>query len=241
MTRFAQRVRRPATKGNAMKLRLIALAATAALGLGTMPGAQAALPPQITDPAGDAKGNQAAYDVVSVTFDTIKAVSYKTVKVGKKKKAKRVAVYTPTDFTITMTMAAPPDVKPGTSYQIMAAETPCGLLYAYTYFALSTAGRRDAMQFGDCGPTTTTGDNFVLAAGQFTATVVGNSIVWKAPLKNLPKEVKLTSAFAGLSAYTAPTEPVFGYSGVDFADSREQAEAASFDFAASDKVYKLGS
>lgn len=222
-----------------MKVRLIALAAAAAVGLAAMPGAQAGLPPQITDATGDVKGAQAAYDITSVTFDTIKTVSYKTVKVGKK--TKKVAVYTPTDFTITMNLAAAPDVKPGTSYQILAQDTPCGLLYAYTFFSAGAGGRGDSMQFGNCGPSTATGDNFVLDDGQFTVSMVGKSVVWKAPMKYLPPSVKVNSIFAGLSAYTAITEPVFGYSGVDFADDSTQAEAASLDYAATDKVYKLGS
>jgi hypothetical protein len=239
MTRFGHgRRSHPMNKGIPMKVRLIALAAAAAVGLAAMPGANA-VPPQITDPTGDVKGAQAAYDITSVTFDTIKVVSYKTVKAGKKKRV--VAVYTPTDLTITMNLAGAPDVKPGTSYQIMAQDTPCGLLYAYTYFSARSGGRGDSMQFGNCGPSTPTGDNFVLGAGQFTVSMVGKSIVWRAPLKNLPPSVKVNSIFAGLSAYTAVTEPLFGYSGVDFAEDNTQAEAFSLDFAASDKVYKIGS
>ncbi len=109
-----------------MRRRFLVLPALAASVL-LLPSANAALPPQITDPAGDVKGTP-AYDIVSVQFDTLKTTTYKTVvvKKGTKKVTKKVAVVTPTDFVINMTLAGPPSVAPGTSYQVIAGETPCG-------------------------------------------------------------------------------------------------------------------
>src|SRR3712207_1420475 len=116
-----------------MRRRFLVLPALAASVL-LLPSANAALPPQITDPTGDVKGT-AAYDIVSVQFDTLKTTTYKTVvtKQGKKKVTKKVAVVTPTDFVINMTLAGPPSVAPGTSYQVIAGESPCGTLFAFSY------------------------------------------------------------------------------------------------------------
>jgi hypothetical protein len=216
-----------------MKLRLAALvAATAALAAG-MPNANA-VSPQISDPAGDVKGAQAAYDIVSVRFDTTKVVTSTVVK------KKKVKVVTLKDFTITMTLAGDANVLPGTSYQVIADNTPCGTLYAFTYFSALDAGPGNSLQFGHCGEVTPQGDSALLDP---TVTVAGKTITWSVPMKTLPPQVKAGSAISGMYAYTAPTEPVVGFSGVDFLSiaGPEAAEAATFDYAATDKVYKVGS
>lgn len=216
-----------------IKLRLAAfVAATAALAAG-MPNANA-VAPQIVDPVGDVKGAQAAYDIVGVTFDTTKVVSYTTVK---KKKVKTVTLK---DFTVTMTLAGDASVLPGTSYQVISDETPCGRLYAYTYFSALDGGPGNSLQFANCGPETPQGDSTLLEP---TVTVKGKTITWSVPVKTLPAPIKAGSAFGSMFAYTAPTEPVVGYSAVDFLieGGPQAAEAGAFDFAATDKVYKLGS
>lgn len=216
-----------------MKLRLAAAVAAAAALAAGMPNANA-IAPQITDPAGDVKGAQAAYDIVGVTFDTTKT---KTTTVVKKKK---VTTVTHKNFTITMTLAGNVDVKPGTSYQVIVENTPCGQLYAFTYFSASAAGPGHSVQFANCGEATPQGDSLLLDPA---VTINGKTITWSVPVKALLPSVKIGSAFSGMYGYTAPTEPVVGYSGVDFlsAGGQQAAEAATFDYASTDKVYRLGS
>lgn len=217
-----------------MQHRLAALAMAVTAVLAATP-AHAGLAPQITDPTGDVTVKQPAYDIVSVTFDTTKNVTYKVVK------KKRVKVVTPKDFTITMTLAGPVDIKPGTSYQIVVDETPCGDVLAYTYFSVLDAPdttTHNSMVFGDCGPETAAGTGFPVES--LKTTISGNTIVWSVPMRGLPPGVKAGSTFSGLHAYTAPAEPVLAYSTMDFAPE-EAYPAAAFDYATTDKSYRLGS
>src|SRR5690242_15184159 len=111
-----------------MRIRLLALAAAAGIGLTALPGQAATAPkPQITDPAGDANSlngqgivggapsqatpaDASGADITSVLFQsTFKAVK----KAGK-------TVQVPTGFTVTMTLSAAPTV-PNVIYRVAAS------------------------------------------------------------------------------------------------------------------------
>lgn len=201
------------------------LAAGAALFASTASAAPTAV---ITDAKGDAKGAQAAYDIVSVTMETTKV-----------SKAKNAPLK---DFVVTMELAAAPDTKPGTAYQIFGTNAACGAFFAYVYWSALDAGPSSSLQFGDCGDgTDPTSDNFLVESA--TVTTQGTKLVFKASAKALPSQIKAGSAFTELVAYTAPTEPVVGYSTYDVAviSGAPIEDAATIDFARGDKTYKYGS
>lgn len=177
----------------------------------------------ITDAKGDAKGAQTTYDIVSVTMDTTRTSKAKTAPMK--------------DFTITIEVAGKPSVQPGTSYQILGENAACGTFFAFSYYGVT--GPDNSVQFGTCGVPDETGqDNFVIEPN---VKVDGNKIIFTIPAKALPKEVKAGSLFSELTAYTAVTEPVFGYSPVDFAPNAAAADAVAIDHAVASKDYKLGS
>lgn len=207
-----------------MRIRTTLFAGLAAGAVLFASSASAAPTVVITDPQGDVRG-QAAFDIVSVTMETTKTSTAKTAPLK--------------DFIVSIQLAAAPTVLPGTSYQVMGENAACGTFYAFVYFSALDGGQTSSMQFGNCGTPNAAGqDNWLLEPA---VKVDGNKIVFTVSAKTMPPQVKAGSPFNQLIAYTAPTEPVVGYSVVDFAPDDAVAEAGSFDFAKSDKIYKYGS
>ena len=214
-----------------MKLRLLALpAALSALAL-VGHGADAAVPapvkPQIVDPAGDAVGAQANYDVTGVTFEVTKT-AVKSTKVVKGKKV-TTTTYTPKDFQVTMTLAGDAKVQPGVSYQI-GVDTGCGHMFVFAYTSAGAAGGTDSsMQVSLCGaddPTDPDGNAGVQLDHTFAA--VGKTLVWTMPYKSVPKEMAIGTSWDAPVAYTALTEPAVGYTTADF------VEQTAIDYATGD-------
>jgi hypothetical protein len=197
-----------------MRLRsaLVPLALGALVLTGT--SSTAAVGNDIVDTAGDAMTAQAGQDILGVDFHmTTTDVVTTTVVKGKKKK---VVTKTPKDLVVTMTLAGPPAIDPGISYQI-GAETDCGHLFVYSYFSALDAGPADSFQFSGCGGEDATqpdGEaNFTVDA---PAVIKGNTITYTVSAKALPKEIGMKSVFTELLAYTAVTEPAVGYATADF-------------------------
>lgn len=196
-----------------MKLRIVALPAVLALALVGATSSSAAPGNDIVDAKGDAVGGQAAYDILGVDFN-MTTTTTKTVQVVKGKK-QTITTVKPKNVVVTMQLAGAPSQQPGMSYQI-GAETDCGHLYVFHY-EVPGAGPESRFYFTQCGepdPTETDG------AGNFevptVAAFVGNTVTFTVSAKALPKEITAKSTFTELLAYTAPTEPVFGYSNADF-------------------------
>jgi hypothetical protein len=188
----------------------------------------AAVGNDIVDAAGDAVTAQAGQDILGVDFHmTTTDLVTTTVVKGKKKK---VVTKTPKDLVVTMTLAGPPAIDPGISYQI-GAETDCGHLFVYSYFSAVDAGPADSFQFSGCGgedPASTDGEaNFTVDA---PAKVSGNTLTYTVSAKALPKEISMKSVFTELIAYTAVTEPVVGYATADFVPE------SAIDFATGDSA-----
>jgi hypothetical protein len=180
----------------------IVLAGALAVAALVSSSAHAAKAPQITDPKGDALGAQANQDIVSVKLDTTRVGTSKTSAVKQ--------------LTITMELAAAPTVTPGLSYQLNGNIAGCGSLLIWTYFSALDGGQSDNFQLG-CGgaeldPIT---QAYTLSLVP-TTTIKGNTISWTVSGKQIPKAVKLGTAFNDLFAYTAITEPTFGYTPRDF-------------------------
>jgi hypothetical protein len=184
-----------------MRVRVLALAATAGIAAAVVPAHAATAPkPQLTDPAGDANGingqpmtvagpnpnvstGPASYssaDILSVTFTN----NFVTKKVRHKK------VRVPVSFTVTLTLASAP-TPDHTYYAVTANTKSCsdGITFEYTTQP-SVFGFDDVSCFD--------GTNF----NPYPATpavVKGNTISWTVADSGLPKGSTLTDlgAFAG--------------------------------------------
>ena len=208
-----------------MRNRLVLLAALSA-GAVLAPLAGAAPAPQIVDPKGDALGAQAAYDIVSVTYETTKA-----------SKAKNAPLK---DFVVTMELAGPATIAPGTSYTVRADDTPCGGLIMYAYWGLLENGPTVGGFFNTCGPLDdTTGVDAAYLEPRTKAE--GNKLSFTVAAASVPKAAR-TATFGGLKAVTAPAEPLAGIStDLIFSDLGAPEGTGAFDLARSDKTYKFGS
>lgn len=221
-----------------MRRRLLAapLFAAAALLLPHAHAASTAL--VVADPTGDATfaglhgqklpaGSQPGFDIVSATFDTMKAVSYKIVK------RKKVKVLTPTGLSITLTMAGAPSTVPGSSYGVVANHTVCGQLRMQIYY-----GPDGAQTYGDlaaCGantdPTSTNPEQFAMT---FSPKISGNKLIIAIPFKLLPKQFKVGTMLDSIVAYTSTAEFVLaGYQPTDFVPE------AGIDIATASKPWKV--
>jgi hypothetical protein len=196
-----------------MRMRLrprvaLAVAVTAVLGVGALPGSAATAPaPQVVDQAGDANGvngqdkwdtlqaesasvpdepsvatppaNVAAGDILSLTFATVKTPTKKVVR------GKKVTVSVPTAFTATLTLAAPPQA--GLYYWIVASTETCGShLFWFQY------GGRQPDQTNPTPGTQWSLNCVALFGGKgyvVTAAVRGNSVVWTVPMNAANKDL----------------------------------------------------
>jgi hypothetical protein len=188
-----------------MRVRVLALAAAAAVTAAVMPAHAGTVKPQIVDPTGDANGVNGQPETVggpnpnvssgpaSYAADDIVAVSFATNFVTKK--VKRKTVKTPTGFTATLTLAGAPDLS--YSYYAVRATTatcPDGITFEYSK-ERSPFGFDDVTCFAASG-----------ASGSFNdypatpAAVKGNTISWTVPLSGMKAGTVLKdlSAFAGI-------------------------------------------
>ncbi|HVE63287.1 MAG TPA: hypothetical protein VNB94_05750 [Mycobacteriales bacterium] len=192
-----------------MRTRLLQVSAVLLVVLGAPPVAAAAPEPYIVDPVGDHRGT-GDYDIVSVDLAATSA---------------RGALV---DLVITFTLATEPPTTGVSSYVFGASAKGCGTFYLYTYTsALAAGARRSVLKIYDC-----LGD----AAGETTAypslAVRGRSLVHRIPFAKMPPEIRRT-VLRGMYAFTAPAEPVLGFTAADVEPS-----ATAFDYATSDKSFR---
>ena len=218
-----------------MKLRALALPAVLCVGLVGMPTSGAAVGNDIVDPAGDAVGSQASLDITGVDFHMTSTTTRTVVPTrGKNGRKQVVTTVTPKDLVITLTLDGDAEVLPGTSYQI-GAETPCGHLFAFSYFSALDGGTGHSLQFAACGEAdpTDTADGEASVLLEPTVALSGKTITYTVPARELPSKIGMSSTFTELVAYTALTEPVVGYATADFVPE------SAIDFAVGDSA-RLG-
>ena len=189
-----------------MRLRLVSLAATAAVAAAVFPAHAGTVKPQLTDPVGDANGvngqpetiagpnPNVATGPVSYSADDIVSVSFTTNFVTKK--VKRKTVKTPTSFTATLTLAGAPD--PTHSYYAVtatSADCPDGINFEYSA-EQSPFGFDDVNCFAATSPTDGTFSDYPATP----AVVKGNTISWTVSLSGIKAGTVLKDlgAFAGV-------------------------------------------
>jgi hypothetical protein len=207
-----------------MRSRLALLAGIGAGAALLAPAAVAAPTVVISDATGDAKGNQPAYDLVSVSMETTRVSTAKNAKLK--------------DFRIVMQLAGTPEVQPGTSYQVVGEHAECGMFFAYVYWSAVETAPTTSVQFAQCGEPDEVGQESYFV--DTTARIEGSTIVFSMPATSLPPEVEAGSLFENLVAYTAVTEPSVGFSALDFAPD-EADDALALDYATATRAYKYGS
>jgi hypothetical protein len=181
-----------------MRARLCALAAVGGLAIAAFPAhaATTKVKPQITDPTGDANGINgqsivnglpsvgtgpaefAPADITSVTF----ASTFTTKKVHKR------VIKTPTGFTLTLALAAPP-TDPEVEYRVSAAAAGCASVFFEYGTDVATKG------------TDVRCPSSVAASTSYTvgpAKVSGNTITWTLSTKAFP----VGTTFSSLNAQT---------------------------------------
>jgi len=184
-------------------------------------------PPQIVDPAGDAKVPRPGLDIVSVGW----ATTGTTTKVKVQRRVKKV--YTPTAIVITMKLAGAVETTPGASYWIVFTTPECGGVELH-YFA-----NVDDYQ----APSTADNDacNGVFDNG--TWNVAGNALVYRIPLK-LATPVHIGSEFSQLRACTDLGDPLVGYGAgwwlSHSASASPESDALWVDVASTGKTWKVG-
>jgi hypothetical protein len=187
-----------------MRLRLVSLAATAAVAAAIFPAHAGTVKPLIVDPSGDANGinsqpgalgpggpnpnlatgpaSYASADIVGVSFVnnfTTKKVKHKTVK-------------TPVSFTVTMTLAAAPD--PSQTYYNVGAVTascPDGVTFEFS-------AQPSVLAYDDVTCLDASANTFTDYPAQ-AAVVKGNTISWTVMDGGFPAGAVLTdlTAYAG--------------------------------------------
>lgn len=218
-----------------MRRRLVAVP-LAALAL-VLPDAHAAsIKLVVPDPKGDANfsglhgqsipaGSQDGLDIVAVTFDTTRTVSYKIVK------KKRVKIETPTGILVTITTATTPSTTATSSYGLSGVHSACGNLRMQIYY--SPDGPQTYGDLGDCGADgpATNPDQFRI---EFSPRVDGKNLVLAIPFKALPKQFKVGTFLDKITAYTSTAEfLVAGYQPTDFRPD------AGIDTVVADKAWKV--
>ena len=187
-----------------MRLRLVSLAATAAIAAAVFPAHAATVKPQLTDPVGDANGVNGQPETIqgpnpnvatgpaSYAADDIVSVSFVTNFVTKK--VKRKTVKTPVSFTATLTLAAAPD--PTHSYYAVtatSADCPDGINFEYST-------EQSPLGFDDVNCFDSSGTGSFNDYPALPAVVKGNTISWTVSLSGMKAGTVLKDlgAFAGI-------------------------------------------
>ena len=188
-----------------MRLRLVSLAAAAAVAAAVLPAHAGAAKPQLTDPAGDANGINGQPENISggpnpnvvtspasYSADDIVSVSFVTNFVTKKVKGKTVK--TPTSFTATLTLAAAPD--PSHNYYAVtatSADCPDGINFEYST-------EPTPLDFDDVNCFDSSGTGSFNDYPATPAVVKGNTISWTVSVSGIKAGTVLKDlgAFAGL-------------------------------------------
>lgn len=181
---------------------------------------------QVKDVAGDALDKQGMHDIVGVTFGVTKTVT-KTTKVVRGKRV-TTTTSTPKDFVVTLDLDGDPLVTPGVTYYI-GVDTPCGALHFQTRFSTIEAGEGTSAYFMECGPEDLTVPSVPLYTYYLEPTVTKgeHKITYTVPFRAMPKQIKVGSMFGDPFAFTAATDPVFGFDTVTFGDKSTAIDYAS--------------
>jgi hypothetical protein len=184
------------------RLALLA-AATAVTTATTLAGAATTAPATlVTDPAGDARGLGASYDIISADLRTTGT----TKKVGKK------VTYTPTALVAQVTLSGPPSTATGYSVNFFADTSACGGGYFQWGYSPGNAILGDGNLFvSGCGT-----DNGTGAAEFFDSAapvVSGNTITWTLSLKEIGADLPLGSTFTAPTVYADFNDPATGLVG----------------------------
>jgi len=176
----------------------------------------------VADPAGDAKGSQAATDITKVLFTTSGKTT--TKRVGNK----NVKIYTANALIVQLVLAAPPTAAPPVVYEVDSQTQKCGTMYLYyDPEELASGGF-----LGGCSPADATGSTTTDI--DVIPVVKGSTITWTMPLSGLPKDMKIGSTITDVQSYVAVADPFTG------ASTALLTTAANFDTAESSSVYKIG-
>lgn len=166
--------------------------------------------PQIVDGTNDARGGQAATDIVSVLWTTRGDAETRVVR------GKRVTTYVPRRLVVTMTLREKPL---GWPYKYVAAAVVegCGdVSFEYTpgtvYSDRGLIG--PAAFWHDCAPDSVgTGTRGVI---QYVEHRIGpRSITFEVSLRSLPAPIRAGALVTGFEAYVAVCDPVFGELGTE--------------------------
>ena len=186
-----------------MRIPLLVAALVGSLAFATQ--ATAAPKPQIPDPAGDAIGLGAGYDVVSALFST----EGTTTRVGRR------TLYTPTKLKVTVTYAGAVPTDAYAAQVVRFDIGNCSSVYLESY---------DGGTYGSAACLADAFDFAVMKTGKTMTFTLPFSVVGKAFLK---KGAVLT----GLRTYTAVADPVLGYEsqevGFDVAGAVDSATTAT--------------
>lgn len=179
-----------------MRLRLVSLAATAAVAAAVLPAHAGTAKPQITDPTGDANGVNGQPELIGgpdpnvatgpASYASADIVSVSFVNNFATKKVKRKTVKAPVSFTVTLTLAAAPDAR--TYYGVTANVPGCSQGVTFEYSTQPIYGADDV----NCFDGSTFNDYPAMSA-----VIKGNSISWTVPVAGIPVGTKLT----GLAAH----------------------------------------
>jgi hypothetical protein len=208
-----------------VKLRLLAVPATLSVLAFFGTNAHAATEPQVKDASGDAVDQQAGHDITGVSYEVTKTVT-KTVKTVKGKKI-TVTTTTPKDLVVTLKLAGAPAQTPGVLYDT-SVNTACGALQLQSYYDASAQGMVDYSNFAECGPDNTLAGVTINTYDMSPTVVFGpTSISYTISFKALPKEIKLGATWDSPSAYTALSDPLFGFDTVTFVDPATAIDTAT--------------
>lgn len=210
-----------------MRIRLVAVAAVAALAAVPVPSNAAAPRAQVVDAATDSLGGQAAAEVVSARWSTTGETTVTRVR------GKRKVTYTPKKLVVTLNLAGAPGDAPF-AYEAAAEVAGCGTVrFTYTPGTVYSDIVSDSMLWYDCGePDGTTGDTLTLIT-DVSLKKGPKSLTWEYPIKAFPKVIKPGVAFSDFHVLADLTDPVLGLYGPKDA-------AAPLDEGTGAGVWKLG-
>ncbi|MCA1824131.1 MAG: hypothetical protein ABR520_00750 [Mycobacteriales bacterium] len=171
--------------------------------------------PQVVDPDGDAMTREAAYDVTSATFDSVRQA---------------VRGRTNVRMRLTLTLGGPVSTAPGHVYAVTARYGTCTLYVEQAYY---TTGPYP-FWFTYCGASPNVQDTSSATGPLGVPQVAGNTVTWQVWLKGLPPQVKVGTKLTNLGAFTSLHDEYRGYT------PAEVIPETAIDLATSNATYVVG-
>jgi hypothetical protein len=241
MVRMSPRLRRSALAA-ALALSGVVVAAPFARAGGTP--SPTPVTAQVTDPAGDSKGD-AGSDIVSAGFTTTGSAhtvthvkyTYKTVKrkvmktvngtrrtvvVKKRVKVRHVThstIYTPDTLLAQITTAGPPDNRAGAYYELGFTVAGCGpAAISWSPGSLAVSANQTALaDFSACYPNRQ-GPTDTTGLVTFGALVSGTTITFVLPFGVVPPQLTTGTVLSDIDANSGIADPVLGLGQPGFYD-----------------------